>query len=102
MKQQLIEPFEIPNIAGFSVATLRPGQTVTEHVHESMIEAFFVLSGQGTISINQHETSISTGHFILVVPGERHSLWVDNVASGESSQDMVFLVLGIAEGPRTR
>lgn len=98
MKQQLIEPFEISNIAGLSVATLRPGRKIAEHEHESMLEAFYVLSGRGTISINQHESSIYAGHFVLVVPGERHSLWVDN----EASQDMVFLVLGIAEGPRRR
>ena len=47
-KQQMIEPFLIPNLVGVSVATFLPGQTMMPpHEHESMHELFYVLEGKG-------------------------------------------------------
>jgi len=46
-KQQLIEPFVVPNLAGVSVGTLQPRQTVELHDHRSMHEFFYVLEGSG-------------------------------------------------------
>lgn len=91
MKQQFVEPFAIPRMTGFSVATFRPGQTVQSHAHENMVELFYVLSGTGVVQINEKVTSLTTGHFFAVVPGELHSLWVD---AGES-QDMQVALYGV-------
>jgi quercetin dioxygenase-like cupin family protein len=98
-KQQLVEPFDVPNIAGFSVASVKPGQSIANHVHESMMELFYVLSGSGMVRINQNEENrIETGHFIRVVPGEYHSFWVDPT----ESQEMRMLVCGVAIGTKLR
>ncbi len=91
MKQQFIEPFAIPRMTGFSVATFRPGQTVKSHAHENMVEIFYVLSGTGYVEINDKVTSLTTGHFFAVVPGESHSLWVDESAG----QDMQVALYGV-------
>ncbi len=45
-KQQLLEPFVLPNLVGVSVATFLPGQTMMPpHEHESMHELFYVIEG---------------------------------------------------------
>jgi quercetin dioxygenase-like cupin family protein len=95
-KQQLVDPFVIPNFAGFSIATLQPGQTLAEHSHESMVELFYVLSGSGKVQIDGQETSIAQGHFIEVVPGERHAFDVQPT----EEQAMVMLFCGITTGPK--
>jgi mannose-6-phosphate isomerase-like protein (cupin superfamily) len=45
-KQQLLEPFVIPNCVGFSVATFLPGQVMLpQHEHESMhVSSFSIIS----------------------------------------------------------
>lgn len=91
MKQQFVEPFAIPRMTGFSVATFRPGQKVKEHAHENMVEIFYVLSGLGFVKINEKVTQLTTGHFFAVVPGESHSLWVD----ASESQDMQVALYGV-------
>ncbi len=91
MKQQFIEPFAIPRMTGFSVATFRPGQTVKSHAHENMVEIFYVLSGTGYVKIDEKVTSLTTGHFFAVVPGESHSLWVDE----SETQDMQVALYGV-------
>jgi quercetin dioxygenase-like cupin family protein len=50
-KQQLIEPMVIPNVAGFSVATIPRGHEVTLHHHATMHEFFYVLEGSATFTI---------------------------------------------------
>ena len=96
-KQQLLDPFEIPSITGVSVATVKAGQTISQHSHESMVELFYVLSGSGTVDIDEKQTRISKGHFIEVVPGERHSFSVDPTAA----EDLIMILCGIATGPKT-
>lgn len=91
MKQQFVEPFAIPRMTGFSVATFRPGQKVKEHAHENMVELFYVLSGSGYVKIEEKIVTLTTGHFFAVVPGESHSLWVD----ASASQDMQVALFGI-------
>lgn len=98
-KQQLIEPFVFQNVAGFSVATLLPGQVIDSHKHESMVELFFIVSGTGTIQINDETPQdIGPGHFIQVSPPERHELRVKSTAT----DPMVMIVCGItSDGPRS-
>ena len=51
-KQQFLEPFLVPNVAGFSVATIQRNQTVEMHSHRSMHEFFYVLEGSATFFMN--------------------------------------------------
>ena len=93
-KQQLVEPFDIPNIAGFSVAALSLKQTMDVHAHESMVEFFYILSGVGSVIINGVETALSPGTFVQVVPGEYHGF---QVAESET-QDLRMILCGVATG----
>lgn len=73
-KQQLIEPFDVPNLAGFSVATLLPGQRVNSHDHRSMHEFFFILEGKALFTIEGKETLVEKGTMVHVTPHEYHQL----------------------------
>ena len=95
-KQQLVEPFVIPTIAGFSVATLLPGQTLAAHSHKSMVEFFYILSGQGTVTVNEQVSQVSPGDFVQAVPGETHGFAV----LPTELDGMRMLVCGVAVGPK--
>jgi quercetin dioxygenase-like cupin family protein len=99
-KQQLVDPFLLPNLAGLSVATLLPNQHLASHQHDTMHEFFYVLSGSGVLQINGvDQYLLSAGSFVHAVPGEWHSFWV----TPESQQALKMVVCGVTTGPkRTR
>lgn len=88
-KQQFLEPFYIPNLAGYSVATLLPGQRVDAHRHETMHELFYIIQGTGVFTIDGQETPVQPGTFIHVAPHEVHSILVPLESSGTSMQMLV-------------
>ncbi|CAJ1936569.1 unnamed protein product [Cylindrotheca closterium] len=82
-KQQLINPFVLPRLAGISVATLESGQTVAKHEHDSMHEFFFILQGKATFrvakaavkgAIDQQVVTVSKGSFVHCAPHETHEI----------------------------
>lgn len=75
-KQQIIDPFVIPHLAGFSVATILPGQTVDSHQHQSMHEFFFILEGKAVFVIDGRKVEVEPGTFIHVAPHEKHGIHV--------------------------
>jgi quercetin dioxygenase-like cupin family protein len=95
-KQQLVDPFVVPNLAGLSIATLLPNQGISSHQHDTMHEFFYVLSGSGVLQINGVDYPLTAGSFVHAVPGERHSFWT----SPESQQAMKMLVCGVTTGPK--
>ena len=96
-KQQFIEPFVIPNFAGFSVAKFLPGQTMLPpHEHETMHEIFYVLSGSGVFQINEVDHEINPGSFLHIAPKERHGIWVPD----DFPDPLKMVVIGIAVGEK--
>jgi len=90
LKKQLVEPFTIaPNIAGISLATLKPGQTVSYHSHASMAEMFYVISGSGILHAGEKEQTLAPGDFFSIPPPMRHEI------QGGSSEDLVMMVVGV-------
>ena len=78
-KQQLVEPFSLMNnLAGFSVATMTKGQTVTSHQHASMHEFFFILSGSGNVRLHDRDFYLQAGSFVHVAPHTSHTFWATN------------------------
>ena len=51
-KQVMIENGELDNITNFSQAIIPAGEVAGAHMHEDMTEIFWVVSGEGVISIN--------------------------------------------------
>ncbi len=80
---------DVPHLTNFSRAVLRPGQAVSEHAHDGMVEIFFVVSGRGTLLIDGVTLSLTAGDCVVVEPGERHSL-----TCGEGG-DLELIYLGV-------
>ena len=99
-KQQFLEPFLVPNVAGFSVATIRRNQTVEMHSHRSMHEFFYVLEGSATFFMNddndqQRGYRVDPGTFVHFVPNCAHGI----VVAGDSTEgDLKVLLAGVTVG----
>jgi quercetin dioxygenase-like cupin family protein len=100
-KQQFLEPFQVPTVAGFSVATIRKNQTVEMHSHRSMHEFFYVLEGTATFSMMDETTGETTGYnvepgtFVHFVPHCVHGI----VVPGNSTEgDLKVLLAGVTVG----
>jgi quercetin dioxygenase-like cupin family protein len=96
MKQQLMEPFVVPRVTGFSVATFQPNQQVFRHAHANMHEFFYVLKGQGAIiQVNDEDHVVQEGTFVHVAPGEQHAVFTNSV------DDLQLLVVGVVTDDTT-
>jgi len=98
-KQQLLEPFVLPNLVGFSIATFLPGQTMMPvHEHESLHELFYVIEGTGTIQIDNVDHSVRPGTFLHVTPGEKHGIWVPE----DANAPLKMVVTGVTVGGKNK
>ncbi len=96
-KYQLLEPFVIPNLVGFSVATFLPGQVMMPpHKHETMHELFYVIQGDGMFQINGEDYEISPGSFLHIAPNEEHGIWVPK----DNTMPLRMVVTGVAIGDK--
>jgi quercetin dioxygenase-like cupin family protein len=96
LKQQLMEPFVVPRVTGFSVATFQPNQQVFRHAHANMHEFFYVLKGQGAIiQVNDDDHVVQEGTFVHVAPGEQHAVFTNTV------DDLQLLVVGVVTDDTT-
>lgn len=50
-----------------------PGGSIPEHEHET-IESYTVISGQGEICVDGETNTIREGEYIVINPGQKHSL----------------------------
>ncbi len=91
-KQQFMEPFHVRNLAGYSVATLLPGQRVDFHRHDTMHEMFYILEGTGYFTIEGKEALVEPNTFIHIAPQELHGIFVPLENNGVS---MKMLVVGV-------
>lgn len=90
-KKQFIEPFAVPNLSGFQVATLPAGQSVQSHEHKTMHEIFYVISGKAIFTVNAVDHEAKTGTMIHLAPHERHSILALECPDG----DLVIAYFGI-------
>ncbi len=94
-KQQLLEPFVVPNLVGFSVAKFLPGQVMMPpHSHETMHELFYVVEGRGMFKIEDEEIEVEPGTFLHIAPMEKHGIWVPN----DYKEPLKMVVTGVAVG----
>jgi quercetin dioxygenase-like cupin family protein len=107
-----VESFHIAdNVAALSVASIDPGKTIEKHNHPTMYELFFILSGEGYVTLTsssttpEYDNDISTkttqrteilkpGVFLQTAPGDFHSFGVD-----ESRQEPLRMIyFGVTTG----
>ena len=78
LKQVLLANNETPSyITQISVTTLRKGEQVEEHVHNTMDEHYLFLSGEGCFVLNGKKMECREGLFLLVPAGTPHYMWAE-------------------------
>lgn len=73
-KQMMLAPGEIKHLMYFSQAIFPVGEIAKSHQHTDMTEIFFVLSGQGTIRINNNVYPLNQNDCAVVEPNEDHEI----------------------------
>lgn len=68
-----------------------PGQTTPEHKHSDIDEVFYVISGEGIITINNKEIPLKEKDIILSPNGETHGF------NNTSSSNLVVLQIKIVK-----
>lgn len=66
-------------------ATLSPGGYTERHYHKVSEEIYFILSGNGTMEIEEELRKIGPGDAVLIPKGEWHQITADG------AQDLRFL-----------
>ncbi|MEX0856907.1 MAG: cupin domain-containing protein [Balneolaceae bacterium] len=68
----------------------KPGEACEEHVHKTMYEYFFFITGEGTYTIDGEEYSLKPDTFLEIPAGIKHSLHADK------NTELKFVYWGIA------
>jgi mannose-6-phosphate isomerase-like protein (cupin superfamily) len=67
--------------------TIQPGNSVLEHYHKKTEELYHIISGEGTIYIENEKRIIGSGETVVILPGQKHK--IDN----HGDTDLVMLVM---------
>ena len=59
--------------AKFQIIYFLGDKQVTPHYHKKTVEVFFVIGGEGIISINDHMNYCKTGDIVVCEPGDIHT-----------------------------
>jgi len=70
----------------------RPGETCKSHVHPTMYEYFYFLSGEGTYRVGDEKYDLVPESFLEIPAGVEHSLHADK------NSDLRFVYWGVATG----
>jgi quercetin dioxygenase-like cupin family protein len=89
-KKVLIRNGEIPHLMMFGNATLKPGQTIGRHKHETMAEVFYILSGKAMFHLGDQEVEVHPGDCITSEPNEEHG------QTNPFNEEVTWLYFGIA------
>lgn len=81
-KNELLTP-----LTQIAIGLLKAGEVVPVHLHESMEEVFYILSGKGIFSIGDENFNINKNCCIRVPKGFSHSI--------KSENDLQFFYFGV-------
>jgi quercetin dioxygenase-like cupin family protein len=71
----------------FRISRYAPAAYVQEHVHAIQEQVYYVLEGQGVLTLNDDKHLMTTHDYVYVPPGVRHSF------TNTGTQGLVFLVI---------
>jgi len=72
-KKVILDKGYIPRLMTFGQATIKPGQSVEEHKHDTMYEVFYIQSGTADFIVNGEKIVVREGEVISLEPHELHS-----------------------------
>lgn len=71
----------------FAKMVLAPGHSIGYHQHTGDIEAYYVLSGEGTLNDNGAVTTVKAGDVVFTSNGESHAI------ENTGQEDLAFVAL---------
>ncbi|WP_420645086.1 cupin domain-containing protein [Candidatus Leptofilum sp.] len=72
---------------------MAPGSTIPNHVHQTSIEFYYVVSGECRLVINEENHRLQQGDMFLTRPGDIHRLY------NESNEPFTLLVFKTNAAP---
>ncbi len=90
MKKVFLEKGYIPQLMMFGSVTLKPGQSVEPHKHDTMFEIFYIVKGKAIFIVDDKKVELKAGDCITIEPGENHP------QSNPYNEDVEWLCFGIA------
>lgn len=90
-KKVMIANGKVPHLSNFSQAIIKPGESVTPHIHEDMYEIFFINSGIGQLITNGSTVNIQKDSSVIIEPKEEHSF------QNTGTEDLVMTYFGIVK-----
>lgn len=89
LKQVLLSNEETESsITQIARASLKAGESVEEHCHQTMDEHFLSLEGSGYIYVGGNRVTFSSGTYILIKAGSKHRV--------EAISNLSFMTIGVA------
>lgn len=89
LKQVLLASTETSSaVTQIARTTLREGEEVELHVHQTMDEHYYFLSGKGVMVVDDEAVMCAEGVYMLVPQGARHAL--------KAETEMTFITIGVA------
>ena len=73
--------------------SIKPAETVPEHVHEDEDQIYFVVRGDGFVELDGKRTDVTAGSGVLIPIGTRHLI----TNTGRDVLDYVFFVVYVPE-----
>ena len=89
VKRVLLGELDLPGSVRLSHALLSPGQKAAGHSHENICEVFYVLSGQGLMTVNAVDYPLRQGSCLKIDKGELHELG----NTGEADMAVIYFAL---------
>ena len=66
---------------------LPPGKSSSTHYHKNTEETYFILAGEGWMSVDEEEFNLVPGDVCYLAPGDTH--WIGN----KGNEDLIFLAV---------
>ena len=73
-KEVILQEGEIPGLLQFARSKFKKDDEIAGHFHESMIEVFYILNGEVSVSDGNKKSIVKKGDTFVVYPLQEHSL----------------------------
>lgn len=77
---EIREYYHSENIS-LAEASLKPGQAAEYHLHQTSLEIYYILEGEGLMEIEEEEKRVTGDQAILIPPGNKHR--ITNTGDGQ-------------------
>ena len=91
------DAFQAGQVMMLNWAQLPVGSSFQSHYHEDMQEAFLIIQGCATMTVDGKDVELDRGDLVIIAPREIHSM----KNTGEETTEFVVFGIASGEGGRT-